>query len=104
MADDKVSLWGNTLKFGKSPASGEMLVGNGTGFTLTASNVIWGNPVEFTVPIRLTVRSGVRPQALSSQMGLPNHQLQQAIRHHLSPITQSNQTCLVGLRLLQQTR
>jgi hypothetical protein len=53
MADDKVSLWGNTLKFGKSPASGEMLVGNGTGFTLTASNVIWGNPVEFTVPIKV---------------------------------------------------
>lgn len=53
MADDKVSLWGNTLKFGKSPANGEMLVGNGTGFTLTASNVVWGNPVEFTVPIKV---------------------------------------------------
>jgi len=53
MADDKVSLWGDTLKFGKSPASGEMLVGNGTGFTLTASNVVWGNPVEFTVPIKV---------------------------------------------------
>lgn len=30
-----------------------MLVGNGTGFDLTASNVTWGNPVEFSVPIKV---------------------------------------------------
>jgi hypothetical protein len=43
MADDIVSLSGEGLKFGRSPANGELLVGNGSGFnlsTLTAgSNV-----------------------------------------------------------------
>jgi hypothetical protein len=43
MADDIVSLSGEGLKFGRSPANGELLVGNGGGFnlsTLTAgSNV-----------------------------------------------------------------
>ena len=53
MANDKVSLWNNNLKFGRSPASGEALVGNGDGFTLTTSNIIYGDPVEFTVPIKV---------------------------------------------------
>jgi hypothetical protein len=53
MADDKVALWGDSLKFGRSPASGELLVGNGSGFDLTASNVTWGNPIEFSVPIKV---------------------------------------------------
>jgi hypothetical protein len=53
MANDKVSLWNNNLKFGRSPASGEALVGNGDGFTLTTSNIIYGNPIEFTVPIKV---------------------------------------------------
>jgi hypothetical protein len=43
MADDIVSLSGEGLKFGRSPANGELLIGNGSGFnlsTLTAgSNV-----------------------------------------------------------------
>jgi hypothetical protein len=53
MANDKVSLWGDALKFGRSPATGDLLVGNGSGFDLTASNVTWGDPVEFTVPIKV---------------------------------------------------
>ena len=43
MADDIVSISGDGLKFGRSPANGELLIGNGSGFnlsTLTAgSNV-----------------------------------------------------------------
>jgi len=53
MADDKVALWGDLLKFGRSPASGELLVGNGSGFDLTTSNITWGNPIEFGVPIKV---------------------------------------------------
>ena len=36
MADDIVSLSGEGLKFGRSPANGELLVGNGSGFNLSA--------------------------------------------------------------------
>jgi len=34
MADDKVTIWNDTLKFGRSPANGELLIGNGGGFNL----------------------------------------------------------------------
>ena len=35
MADDKVAIWGTGLKFGRKPASNEVLLGNGQDFTLT---------------------------------------------------------------------
>jgi len=35
MANDKVSIWGTGLKFGRKPASNEVLLGNGQDFTLT---------------------------------------------------------------------
>lgn len=34
MADDKVAIWGDGLKFGRKTANGELLIGNGEGFTL----------------------------------------------------------------------
>lgn len=54
MADDIVSLSGEGLKFGRSPAVGEQLVGNSSnGFTYTTFPVIWGNPIEFTNPVKV---------------------------------------------------
>jgi len=41
MANDKVALWGSSLKFGRSPGDGELLIGNGLGFdmaTITAGS------------------------------------------------------------------
>ena len=35
MADDKVTIWNDTLKFGRSPANGELLIGNAEGFKLS---------------------------------------------------------------------
>ena len=43
MADDKVTIWNGGLKFGRSPAANELLVGNGDGFTQTTSGVTF-NP------------------------------------------------------------
>lgn len=34
MANDKVAIWGNQLVFGRKTANGELLIGNGEGFTL----------------------------------------------------------------------
>lgn len=34
MADDKVAIWGSGLKFGRKPANGELLIGNGQDLTL----------------------------------------------------------------------
>lgn len=34
MADDKVAIWGSGLKFGRKPANGELLVGNGEDMTM----------------------------------------------------------------------
>lgn len=34
MADDKVAIWGSGLKFGRKPASGELLIGNGEDMTM----------------------------------------------------------------------
>lgn len=34
MADDKVAIWGSGLKFGRKPANGELLIGNGDDMTL----------------------------------------------------------------------
>ena len=34
MADDKVTIWNDALKFGRAPAAGELLIGNGGGFDL----------------------------------------------------------------------
>lgn len=35
MANDKVTVWGGTPKFGRTPLIGEVLVGNNSGFTLS---------------------------------------------------------------------
>jgi hypothetical protein len=39
MANDKVTLWGRLLQFGRKPASGEILVGNGEGFDLVNAGI-----------------------------------------------------------------
>lgn len=39
MANDKVAIWGNQLVFGRSPATGEILVGNGAGFDIVAAGI-----------------------------------------------------------------
>ena len=47
-----VSVWQNgNLQTSRAPASGELLVGNGTDFTLSQSNITFGNPIVFGVPI-----------------------------------------------------
>ena len=46
MADDIVSLSGDGLKFGRSPANGELLIGNGSGFNL--STLTGGSNVTIT--------------------------------------------------------
>jgi len=40
MANDKVAIWGTGLKFGRKPASNEVLLGNGQDFTLTPSSAL----------------------------------------------------------------
>lgn len=35
MADDKVAIWGSGLKFGRNPANGELLIGNGQDLTMS---------------------------------------------------------------------
>jgi hypothetical protein len=88
MANDKVSLWGDILKFGRPPTSGEMLVGNGSGFDLTTSNIIWGNPIEFTVPIK------VDGQVWSTTTGFkfPDGTVQSSAATSYSPPTVANNT------------
>lgn len=44
MADDRVAIWNSGLKFGRKPANGELLIGNGDGFTL--SNIQAGSGVS----------------------------------------------------------
>jgi hypothetical protein len=51
MAQDEVGIYGGGFQITRQPASGEMLVGNGTDFTLTQSNVTFGNPVVVNVPL-----------------------------------------------------
>lgn len=34
MANDKVAIWNQTIKLGRAPANGELLIGDGTGFNL----------------------------------------------------------------------
>ena len=47
-----VSVWQNgNLQTSRAPASGELLVGNGTDFTLSQGNITFGNPIVFGVPI-----------------------------------------------------
>lgn len=36
MANDKVAIWNQTIKLGRSPANGELLIGNGADFSLAA--------------------------------------------------------------------
>lgn len=40
MANDKVAIWNQTLKLGRSPASNELLLGDGTGFTLSGLSTV----------------------------------------------------------------
>ena len=90
MADDKVSIWSNTLKFGRSPASGELLIGNGAGFDLTTSNVVWGNPIEFTVPTK------VDGQVWSTTTGFkfPDGTVQSTAASSYTPSSVSNNTII----------
>jgi hypothetical protein len=90
MANDKVALWGDSLKFGRSPASGELLVGNGSGFDLTASNVTWGNPIEFSVPIK------VLGQVWSTTTGFkfPDNTVQTTAASSYAPPSVANNTII----------
>jgi len=90
MADDKVALWGDSLKFGRSPASGELLVGNGSGFDLTESNVIWGDPIEFSVPIK------VDGQVWSTTTGFkfPDNTVQTTAASSYAPPSVANNTII----------
>jgi hypothetical protein len=36
MANDKVSIWNQTIKLGRPPANGELLIGDGVGFTFSS--------------------------------------------------------------------
>lgn len=52
MANDKVSIWNGLLKFGRKPATGELLVGNGTDFDLVNAGISdVGGVVTFDGPI-----------------------------------------------------
>jgi hypothetical protein len=90
MSNNSVPIWNQNTKFGRAPASGEILVGDGAGFTLTGSNVIWGNPVEFTVPIK------VDGQVWSTTTGFkfPDGTVQTSAATSYSPPTISNNTIL----------
>ena len=90
MADDKVALWGDTLKFGRSAASGELLVGNGSGFDLTTSNITWGNPIEFGVPIK------VNGQVWSTTTGFkfPDNTVQTTAASSYAPPSVANNTII----------
>lgn len=90
MADDKVALWGDLLKFGRSPASGELLVGNGSGFDLTTSNITWGNPIEFGVPIK------VNGQVWSTTTGFkfPDDTVQTTAASSYAPPSVANNTII----------
>jgi hypothetical protein len=52
MADDKVTIWNGGLKFGRSPAAGDLLVGNGDGFDIVAAGISdVGGVLTFDGPI-----------------------------------------------------
>ena len=46
MADDNVTIWGSGLKFGRKPANGQLLIGDGVGFKL--ANLSSGSGVTIT--------------------------------------------------------
>jgi hypothetical protein len=43
MANDEVAIWNQTIKLGRSPANGELLVGDGVGFTLSSLSATLDN-------------------------------------------------------------
>lgn len=43
MANDKVAIWNQTIKLGRPPANGELLVGDGVGFTLSSLSATLDN-------------------------------------------------------------
>jgi hypothetical protein len=51
MAANEVGIWAGGLQITQPPASGQLLVGNGVDFTLTNSNITWGNPLVIGVPV-----------------------------------------------------
>jgi hypothetical protein len=51
MAANEVGIWAGGLQITQPPASGQLLVGNGVDFTLTNSNITWGNPIVINVPV-----------------------------------------------------
>jgi len=52
MADDKVAIWNQSLKLGRAPASGELLVGDGDGFELVDIGISNNaGTIEFDKPI-----------------------------------------------------
>jgi hypothetical protein len=51
MAQDEVSVWGGIPRLTRVPASGELMVGDGYGFTLTTSNITFGNPTTINTPL-----------------------------------------------------
>jgi hypothetical protein len=60
MADDNVTIWGSGLKFGRKPANGELLIGDGVGFELanlsagsgvTISNTAGGIQISATLAL-----------------------------------------------------
>lgn len=50
--NDKVAIWGNSLKFGRKPESGEVLVGDGSSFELVDVDIsVVGGAVQFGKPV-----------------------------------------------------
>jgi len=61
MANDKVTIWNGDLKFGRSPANGELLIGDGTGLnlsTLTAGSGVTISNASGAITINATGSGG----------------------------------------------
>ncbi|MEN6608610.1 MAG: hypothetical protein ABFD60_15295, partial [Bryobacteraceae bacterium] len=76
MADDLVTIWNSSLKFGRKPGNGELLIGDGTGFklaTITAGSNISINNTSGGIEITATTdTSGFVPttRTLTASTGL----------------------------------
>lgn len=46
MSDDNVTIWGSSIKFGRKPENGELLIGDGSGFKL--SSITAGSNISIT--------------------------------------------------------
>ena len=96
MADDIVSLSGEGLKFGRFPAIGEQLVGNGSGFTFTTFPVIWGNPIEFTNPIKVdgTIKADGQIWSTVTGFKFPDNTIQTTAASGYTPPSVANNTII----------